>query len=108
MGRKKETIKKYEQNRVEFERELKLLNKWQKIYVELNKQYVQKAVDYGYMYLNHEKVYVMKFIYNKKVYVFTEVHDYYGCGTYTSYELFEVRENEIVEKLELGGWYYNY
>lgn len=55
MGRKKETIKKYEQNRVEFERELKLLNKWQKIYVELNKQYVQKAVDYGYMYLNHEK-----------------------------------------------------
>lgn len=55
-----------------------------------------------------KKVYVMKFIYNKKVYVFTEVHDYYGCGTYTSYELFEVRENEIVEKLELGGWYYNY
>ena len=57
MGRKQETIKKYEQNKIEFEHELKLLKRWQKIYAALNKQYIQKAVDYGYMYLNHEKVY---------------------------------------------------
>ena len=105
MGRKKETIKKYEQDKAEFERELKLLNKWRKIYIELNKQYVQKAVDYGYMNLNHEKVYAMKFVYNKKVYVFTEVHDYYGYGPYA---LFEIEESKIVEKLQLGGLYYNY
>lgn len=96
-GRLPKTVKKYEKNKVEFEYDLKLLNKWQKIYMELNKKYKKEKMTYGYIHEN----FAMIFVHNKRKYAFVQ-----DCpdGIHKVYELFEIGG----EQLSLSRGYYYY
>lgn len=96
-GRLPKTVKKYERNKVEFEHDLKVLNKWQEIYQGLSKQYKRGKITYGYIHDN----FAMFFVYNKRKYVFAQ-----DCpdGIHKVYELFEIGG----ECLDLRGEYYYY